>query len=150
VTVASPANNTHETYAREEQIAGPSNRSFGFVFAGFLTLLTLLGWWRHHTDALSFKVSLGLAALFALLALIAPAVLAPLNRLWLRFGLLLHTITTPIILGLVFFLVVTPLGLLARLLGKDFLALRRDSRLATYWIERDERASTPESLNRQF
>lgn len=141
---------THESFARDERVRGSSDRAFGFVFAAFFTLLFALAWWRGHADTWAARGALGLAALFLVIAVFAPAVLAPLNQLWTRFGLLLHAITSPVVLGLVFFLVVTPLGLLARLCGKDFLRLRWAREARTYWIARIAPGSTPEGLKRQF
>ncbi|MCC7048158.1 MAG: hypothetical protein IT562_15705, partial [Alphaproteobacteria bacterium] len=96
---------THERISRDEEVVGSSNRSFGFVFAGFFTLLTVLKWWKGWTDA-GF-VWLALAAGFGALAMAAPSLLGPLNRLWLKLGLALHKVMTPLIMGLLFFTVVT-------------------------------------------
>lgn len=142
---------SHESYARaEEDIPLPSNRSFGLVFAGFFTLAGLVAGWRIGWGSRSVLSCGGLALMFLLTALAFPGTLSPLNRLWMRFGLLLHSITTPVLLGLVFFFVVTPLGWVAKILGKDFLRLRRPAGCKTYWIDRTQLASTPESLRRQF
>jgi hypothetical protein len=77
-------------------------------------------------------------------------VLSPLNRLWLRFGLLLHKIVSPLVLGIMFFLVITPIGLLMRAVGKDLLRLKFDKRSSSYWIERLPPGPPPESLKDQF
>jgi hypothetical protein len=83
-------------------------------------------------------------------ALLWPAVLAPLNRIWTRFGLLLHRIVSPVVLGVMFFGVVTPMGLVMRALGKDPLRLRFDPAARTYWIERRPPGPAPDTLNNQF
>jgi len=75
-------------------------------------------------------------ALFLLAAVFAPIILAPLNRIWTRFGLLLHLIVSPVALGSIFYLVVMPIGLAMRLVGKNPLRLRFDREAKTYWIER--------------
>jgi saxitoxin biosynthesis operon SxtJ-like protein len=138
---------SHESLEREEVVKGPSNRSFGFVFAvvfviiGFLPLIGgkgVLIW------------SLATGAAFAIVALAIPAVLAPLNRLWLKFGLLLHRIVSPIVLGFLFFIVITPMGVAMRLFGKDPLRLRLDRSTKTYWIERVPPGPAPETLKDQF
>ncbi len=85
-----------------------------------------------------------------MLAFAAPQVLAPLNRLWFKLGLLLHKIVNPIVLGIMFYVVVTPTGLIMRLLGKDLLRLKRDPAAASYWIERTPPGPKPESLGDQF
>ena len=88
--------------------------------------------------------------IFLLLAALVPGVLAPANRLWTKFGLLLHHIVSPIALGILFFLVVTPTGLLMRLFGKDPLRLRFDPDADSYWIKRDPPGPAADSLKNQF
>ena len=137
----------HESYERPEDVRGSSDRSFGMVFAVVFALIGLL--------PLAFGGALRLwallvAAAFLGIALAVPSLLAPLNRLWLRFGLLLHRIVSPLILGIMFFLVVTPMGLLMRALGKDPLRLRFDRHAASYWIDRVPPGPEPESLKDQF
>ena len=137
----------HESYERREEIHGSSNRSFGIVFAVVFAVIGLLPF--------AFGGGIRLWALliggaFLLVALALPSILEPLNRLWLRFGLLLHRIVSPIVLGIMFFLVITPMGLLMRALGKDFLRLRFEKDLPSYWIERKPPGTPPESLKDQF
>ncbi len=137
----------HESYERREEIKGSSNRSCGIVFAFVFAVIGLL--------PLAFGGSgrvwaLTLGGLFLLVALAVPAILAPLNRAWLRFGLLLHRIVSPLVLGIMFFLVVTPTGLLMRALGKDLLRLRFDKQSSSYWIDRAPPGPAPESLKDQF
>jgi len=137
----------HEALNREETVEGSSNRSFGVVFAvvfGLIAFLPLIG---GHPLRLW---SVGVAVVFALLAFGAPQVLAPLNRLWLKLGLLLHKIVNPIVLGIMFYLVVTPTGLIMRWLGKDPLRLKRDAGARSYWIAREPPGPKPESLGDQF
>jgi hypothetical protein len=76
------------------------------------------------------------AGLFLGVALFYPAALTPLNRLWLKFGLLLHKVVNPIVMALVFFGTVLPMGLAMRALGKDPLRLKRQPNENSYWIER--------------
>lgn len=94
--------------------------------------------------------SLMLAGAFMAITLAAPALLGPLNKLWLRFGLLLNRIVSPAALGIMFYAVVTPLGWLMRVCGKDDLRLRRNHAGGSYWIERDPPGPKPDSLNNQF
>ncbi|MGB8328889.1 MAG: SxtJ family membrane protein [Polyangiales bacterium] len=137
----------HESYHRTEEVVGSSNRSFGLVFAVVFAIIALLP--LFHGGGVRLW-SLGVGALFAGLAFAAPQVLAPLNRLWLKLGLLLHKIVNPIVLGIMFYLVVTPTGLIMRLLGKDLLRLKRDPVVQSYWIERTPPGPKPESLGDQF
>ena len=132
---------------RDSREEGSSNRAFGLVFSAIFLLIAvgplLVG---HAVNMWSFVA----AALFGVVAVIMPALLAPLNRLWTRFGLLLHRIVSPLVLGIMFFLVITPMGLVMRVLGKDPLRLRRDPDTPTYWIERTPPGPPPETFVDQF
>ncbi len=139
---------THERIGREERVVGSSDRAFGFVFAGLFALLTLLKLWRGWT-AWGW-VFLVLALAFAAAAAAAPGILAPLNRLWLKLGLVLHKVVTPIVMGLLFYGVVTPMGVAMRLMGKEFLRLKRDPDAKTYWIERDPPGPPGDTMKNQF
>ena len=138
---------THESFQRNEEVRGSSDRSFGLVFAAVFGLIglfpLLLG------NALR-PWSLIIAMAFLVTALLFPRILAPFNRLWLKFGFLLHRIVSPIVLGIMFYLVVTPIGLLMRLVGQDPLRLRFDKGAASYWIERIPPGPAPEDLKNQF
>ena len=128
-------------------VESSSNRSFGLVFTGFFLIVGLLPLLYGH----SLRIwALALAGVFLVTALAAPSLLAPLNRLWTKLGLLLHRIVSPIALGILFFGVVTPTGLLMRLLGHDPLRLRLDKTATTYWIVRNPPGPAPESLINQF
>jgi hypothetical protein len=137
----------HENLEREDHIEGSSDRSFGFVFAAVFAVIALwplmggggVRWW-----------SAGLAGLFVLLALVMPAVLAPLNKVWMRLGLLLGKIVSPIALAVMFYLIITPIGLLMRLTGKDPLRLKFAKADASYWIRREPPGPKPDSLTNQF
>ncbi len=90
------------------------------------------------------------ATLFCGLAFARPTLLAPLNRLWFRFGLLLNKITNPLIMGLLFYGLMTPYAYVLRWLGKDLLRLRFDPTAESYWIERKPPGPAPETIKRQF
>ena len=124
-----------------------SNRSFGYVFTAFFALV---GLWPLLSGHAVRSWALVAAAAFLLVTLAIPDLLAPLNRAWTALGNLLHRIVSPLALGIVFFLVVTPTGLLMRLLGKDPLRLRLDKAANTYWITREPPGPTPESLKHPF
>lgn len=138
----------HEDLSRNDApVAQSSDRFFGltfFVVFGLIGLWPLLG---GHGPSLVF---LGIAGVFLAVSLVAPGLLAPLNRLWLKFGALLHTLTSPVILGAMFFLVIMPIGLAMRLFGKDFLHLRLDPTAETYWIPRTPPGPERNSLDKQF
>ena len=80
--------------------------------------------------------SLIISFIFLFLALLNSKILTPLNKLWFKFGILLGKIISPIIMGIIFFLVVTPIGLLMRLFGKDVLNLKLNKKESSYWIEK--------------
>jgi Saxitoxin biosynthesis operon protein SxtJ len=90
------------------------------------------------------------ALAFALVGMLRPAWLAPLNRLWMRFGLLLGAVVSPIALGLLFYGVLTPIGVLMRLFRSDPLRLRRDPSARSYWLPRQPPGPPPRSMDRQF
>jgi len=137
----------HEDYSRDDHVKAGSDRGFGLVFAGFFALMSALSWWRGHT---SWHWALPLAAIFLVVALVYPRILNPLNKLWLKSGLLLYKIVNPIVLGLLFFLTITPIGLLMRAFGKDFLRLKLDGDTRSYWIDRTPPGPPPQSMRNQF
>jgi predicted membrane metal-binding protein len=141
------AGETHERLVVDEVVSGSSNRSFGFTFAIVFAIVALFPLMRGRPVR---GWALIVAAAFLLAALALPRVLAPLSRLWLRFGLLLHACISPIIMGLVFYTTVTPIGLVRRLLGQDPLRLRFDRDVVTYWIERHPPGPAPDTMPRQF
>jgi hypothetical protein len=117
-----------------EAAIGPSNRSFGLVFTLVFALIGTIPWWRGGPVRLWALV---VAGAFGLAAMVAPRVLAPLNRLWLRLGLVMHHVVNPVVMGALFYLVVTPFGLARQAMGKGLTPrLRRDPAATTYWIDR--------------
>lgn len=135
----------HEELRRDDAPKPSSDRSFGLVFAA---VFALVGLWPLLDGGAPQAWALALAAIFLGLGFAAPRLLGPLNRLWTRFGLLLARVTNPLLLGLLFFAVVTPMGLAMRALGRDPLRRRFDRAAATYWIER--RPPGPAPMSRQF
>ena len=120
----------------------PSNRSFGLVF--FIVFLIVALWPLKSGEDLRLW-SLTLSIIFLILGIFNSKLLTPLNKLWIKFGMFLGLIVSPIIMGIVFFLVVTPIGLFMRIMGKDLLRLK--SKKNTYWIDRDNIKS---SMKKQF
>jgi len=137
----------HEDLSREHQIEGSSDRSFGIVFAAVFLLVAC--WPLFHRE-LPRWWALVVAAGFALIAIWKPALLNRPNHLWIKLGLLLGKIVSPIALGIVFYGVIAPIGLLVRLTGKDPLRLRFDSGTDSYWIPRKPPGPPPESMTNQF
>lgn len=138
---------THEDFSRHAEARGSSDRAFGFVIAAFFALVALAPLRAHRP--IRFW-ALALVVIFLSAACVRPAWLRPLNRAWTQLGLLLGKITAPIVTGLLFFLVVTPVALLLRMLGKDPLRRSFDAQAATYWTERKPAGPSPESMVNQF
>ena len=138
---------THENFARDEILPGGSDRSFGLVFAGFFAIVAAWSWWRSGTW---WPWAIGLAALFAVLALLAPRLLGPLNWLWKHLGLLLSKVMNPLILGIRFYGVLLPIGLLLRWRGKALLRLKLDPAAPSYWIEREPPGPPPDTMRNQY
>jgi len=141
------AANHHEFGARTMATESSSNRSFGLLFAVVFAVLAIHNWW--HVGRL-WPLYAVLAALFLVLALAWPASLALLNRLWTRLGLMMGMIVSPIVLALLFLTVVTPVGLLMRLMGKDPMRVRKQPEGGSYWIVRDPPGPSGESMRDQF
>jgi hypothetical protein len=124
-----------------------SDRSFGLVFAA---VFALFGGCPVVSGRPPHWIALAIAAAFGLAALAAPRLLHPLNIAWFRLGLLLHRIVSPLVMGAVFFLCVTPIGLIMRICGKDLLSLRRRDSVRTYWIMRVPAGPDPTLMKKQF
>ena len=109
-----------------------SNRSFGIVFFVVFFLIALYPLINNEDIRIW---SLIISLIFLILGLINSRILNPLNKLWFKFGILLGKVVSPIIMGIIFFLVVTPIGFIMRILGKDVLNLKFNAN-KSYWIEK--------------
>ena len=109
-----------------------SNRSFGIVF--FILFLLIALYPMINSEGIRMW-SVILSLIFLVLGLLDSKILTPLNKIWFKFGILLGRIVSPFIMGIIFFFVVTPIGLLMRILGKDLLNLKYNKN-KTYWIEK--------------
>jgi hypothetical protein len=137
----------HENYRRDDQPQGSSDRAFGLTFAVVLALIAAFGWWRGGG---AWPFWLGSSLIFLALSLTRAEWLAPLNRVWYRFGLVLHRLVNPVVMAILFFGAVTPTGLLMRALGKDPLRLKWDAGARSYWISRTPPGPAPKTMHRQF
>jgi Saxitoxin biosynthesis operon protein SxtJ len=133
-------------FEREVAKAG-GDRSFGVVFAAAFIVVGLWPLLGGHSPRFW---ALAIACSFAVVAMLAPWSLRPLNLLWGRFGALMHRIVTPLIMGAVFFLTVLPTAIIVRLRGKDPLRLKRNVDAASYWIERYPPGPDAQTMTRQF
>ena len=125
----------------------PSNRQFGLVFVVFFGILAAFSWWRGGNWYPGRALA---SAAVGLITLAVPGLLTPFNRWWMKLAELLHRIFSPVILGLMFFVVLTPFGLVMRVLRKDPMRRRREPQAPSYWIERDPPGPPPGSLDKQF
>lgn len=124
-----------------------SNAGFGKLF---FVVFGLLGGYLLWIEADPWSyIFLALSAVFLILTFLWPGALGPLNQLWFRFGGLLHKVTSPIILGLLFGIFIL-FGCCRRLVGADPLGRRRHGKADSYWVVRDPAGPTPESIRRQF
>ena len=140
-------NSFHEDFDHSEEIRVGSPRAFGFVFAVISAIVAL---WPLLNGAPVRLSAAGIAFVFATVAIIKPSLLQPLNRLWFGFGMLLHKIVNPLVMGLLFFITVTPIALIFRLIGKDPLNRKLDPNCESYWIERSPDEISPDSMRNQF
>ena len=129
----------------QNKIKLPSNKSVGFVFSIFFLILSLYPLIKNaDINVVLFIISL----IFFLLGLFKSKILTPLNIIWYKFGILLGKIFSPIVMGFVFFLVVTPTAYYMRLIkGKDLLNLKKDKKKNSYWINKTESKT---SMKNQF
>lgn len=141
------ADGVQQRISWDDEVEGSSNRAFGLTFAVVFVLVACwpllrgqpIRWW-----------ALTLSVLFLVSAIAVPGTLAVLNRVWLALGRLLHRVSNPIIMALVFVTTVIPVALALRALGKDPLRLKRDPAATTYWIDRRPPGPAPETMGRQF
>ena len=124
-----------------------SERSFGVVFA---IVFSIIGTWPLLSGGELRIWSQLVAAAFLGLGFITPGVLRPLNILWFKFGMLLGRIIAPIVISLLYFITVTPTGLIMRILRKDILRLKLDRNAKSYWICRDKTNNPMGSMKKQF
>lgn len=120
-----------------------SNRSFGIVFFIVFLIISLFPVLNEENPKIW---SLAISFIFLILGLVNSNLLSPLNKIWFKFGLFLGNFISPIVMGIVFFFVVTPIGIMMRIAGKDLLNLKKINK-KTYWIEKTE---TKSKMKNQF
>jgi hypothetical protein len=138
--------NFHEGFDRAHGVVGSSDRSFGFTIAGVLALLGVAGLLAGKA-AIFWLVA---AFVLAVLAVCAPGLLAPFNRLWLKLGTALYRIVNPLVMAVLFFALITPMALLLRLIGRRPLRLRWEPEARSYWLARDPPGPAAETMDRQY
>lgn len=131
----------------EDAIKGSSDRVFGLMFAAIFTGISL--WPLLHEMQIRFW-ALAAGSVFLVLALAWPRALSWLNRAWMRFGLLLNCIVSPLAIGVVYYFALVPMAMLMRMLGKQPLKLKRDAEAISYWIPRKPPGPDPKTMSDQF
>ena len=121
-----------------------SNRSFGILF--FIVFLGI-GLWPLKNNNDPNYILLALSSIFLILGIINSKLLNPLNKAWVKFGEILGMIIAPIVMGLVYFIILTPISLLVRLFGKDLIGMKFSNDVKSYWIKRKKHLGT---MDKQF
>jgi Saxitoxin biosynthesis operon protein SxtJ len=125
----------------------PSNRSFGLMFAAVFAGLSA---WSYYKGLHAAQVWADMSLLVLLATLLVPNWLTPFNRSWMWLGSLMNRIISPVVMGILYFCLIVPVGLGMRLAGRDPLRLSLDPTAQSYWIERDPPGPAKESFLRQF
>lgn len=136
---------SHESLSSFRKVAASSNRKFGVTVGGILVVLALWPLVRHHHPRVALLV---IGGVLLACGIVVPAVLAPVNKLWFRLGMLLASITNPIAMAVMFYGAVVPFGWYLRWRGRDLLRLAREPASSTYWITREPGSAG--ALTRQF
>ena len=122
---------------KNQKIKIGSNKSFGIVFS--IVFLVIAFWPMLNGNEINYWL-LAISIVFLILGLINSKILTPLNKIWFKFGILLGNVVSPIIMGIIFFLIVTPTSIIMKLLGKDLLNLKKNNN-NSYWIEKNNQKS---------
>tara|TARA_B100000029_G_C17508049_1_gene935213 strand:- start:654 stop:1055 length:402 start_codon:yes stop_codon:yes gene_type:complete len=131
-------------HTNSKDIKLSSNRSFGLVF--FVVFLIISLWPLISEEPIRIWSAV-ISLIFLILGIINSKFLTPLNKIWHKFGILLGNIVSPIVMGILFFAVVTPTGLILRIFGKDLLGKKFDKEKKSYWVKRETPVG---SMKRQF
>ena len=115
------------------------NRSFGLLF--FIVFLAFAFWLLIKKGEINLYL-ISISLIFLILGLLNSKILTPLNKSWIKFGELLGRIIAPIVMGIVYFIILTPISLLVRLFGKDLIGMKFNKNLKTYWIKRKKHLGT--------
>ena len=119
---------------KDSNIKIGSNKSFGIVFFIFFSIVSVFPLFKDGNIRIW---SLIIAIIFLILGLLNSKILTPLNKIWFKFGILLSSFISPVVMGIVFFGIVTPTSLIMKVLGKNLLNLKKGNK-KTYWIERSK------------
>jgi hypothetical protein len=141
---------THEHIVAHAAIKTASDRSFGLTVGGILAAIAIFRWWWVGSLSWLMAALLVIGAALLTAGLLRPAILAPLNRLWTKLGLLLFHVVNPVVMLLLFIVTIVPAGLIMRLVGHDPMRRRFAPDAETYWLDRDPPGPPPASLTHQY
>lgn len=125
----------------------PSDRTFGLTFSAFFSIV---GVWGGIQNGAFFWAWLAAGAATLIITFTVPSILHPLNKLWMKFAALLNRFISPVVLGVIFYVIITPTGIVARWRGRDVLRRKFDEDLQTYWQEREKELDPVNRLKKQF
>ena len=131
----------------DSEVILPSNRKFGYFF-GIIWLVLCIYFFLKDIFIISLFFFF-ISNLFIFVGTLKPKALLPLNKLWMRFGLLLSKFINPLIIGMIFFLIISPIAVLARLTGRDELKLKKSIN-KTFWTDKETSLNDEESFRKQF
>jgi len=126
----------------------PSERTFGFVFTGIFLLIAAYLWY-HDGKPVAIQVFLVLSVAFLAFSIFMPIVLRPFNKAWYKLGLLMGRVVSPIVLGILFFILISPIAIVMRIAGRDPLKLRKQN-VESHWIDRAPPGPESSSFKDQF
>jgi hypothetical protein len=136
------------TLSTSNQDKLPSNRNFGGLFTVIFTCLGIYGYIKA-ADQNIWIGWIACSAVIGTITLLFPKLLTPFNKTWFLIGELLGKIVSPLVLGIIFFVVLTPVGLITKLFGRDTLRLKR-TEASSYWVDRTPPGPSPEAFKNQF
>ena len=139
--------NFHESFDGHGEVTSSTNRSFGLTFFAVFLLISILPL-LHHSHPRYWL--LNAAAGILVVSLIRPSWLTIPNKYWTKLGLLLGKVMTPLVLGIMFYVLLTPMALIIRMCGKDLLSMKLSKKISSYWVNRTPPGPEPESLKNQF
>jgi hypothetical protein len=125
----------------------PTNQKFGWFFVALFAAFGAYAYWKEL--GVVSAASLSFSVLIATVTTISPQMLSPINRLWYSLGILLGKVVSPIVLGIIFFVLITPISLITRLFGRDELKMKKRS-VDSYWIDRSPPGPSADSFKNQY
>jgi len=126
----------------------PPERSLGILFFVVFLIVAAYFWHKSYQDSWVYS-AIALSLFFLLAGFLAPMLLRPLNKLWFQLGLLMGRVISPIVLGAIFFILLSPIAILMRVFGRDELKIKKRD-VSSYWVERQPHGPSPESFKEQF